>query len=118
MTTPSAGAAPNDKAAAAEPPRRPTWLEAGSKPTPIRIRELRFARPNGLEVPIPGPHGGRLSQIASLAAGRQQNSEAECEITLVPWLRRYVIVYKPSPKESPLTFTIPESWALDIPEME
>lgn len=85
---------------------------------PIPVRELRFCRPNGLEVPLPSPHGARLSMVNSITAGQQPMSDAMVELSFLPWMRCYRVAYTPSPdtKVAPTSFYIPESWALWIGE--
>lgn len=94
-----------------EPNKRPAGDPAR---TPIPVEELRFCRPNGLEVPIPSTHGGRLSQVNSITAGKQPERDAVVAIAFLPWMRRYRVVFYPSPKEAPIVFSLPESWCLAI----
>jgi len=93
----------------ATPPQGAKPAEEGRKPIPVR--ELRFSRPTGLEIPVPGPHGGLHSMVNSIRAGKQPGSEATFEVSYLPWLRCHRVTWRPNAKEPAKEFHVPESWA-------
>ncbi len=78
------------------------------RPTEIRVKELRFSMPNGREIPIPGPHGGLVSQVNSITAGTRDG--ISWDITYVLWMRHHRVVYRNERNKTAKTFYVHETW--------
>lgn len=113
----------------AEAPVNQSTKPATSGPKPASearegfpVRELRFSSPQGREVPLPGSHGGNVSQRHFLKTGAEGESFVEIEYR--PWTRHHHVVWWPNGKPEaedaktgrkrgePVAFNIPEAWAL------
>ena len=95
-----------------QPRSTPSPLIAANGQQSIKIRELRFSRPTGVDVPVPGAHGG----LNRLVAGKRDSGE-EYTIELLPWIRQYVVRHTAADGIK-VMFLVLESWGLAIPESQ
>jgi hypothetical protein len=99
----------NQKPAPREPVRQSKIHDTSEG---IRVRELRFCRPTGLEIPVAtGGMGGNHEQVNSIAAGKKKQGGGEFEIVFLPWMRHHRVAFKMDGKLVKVFF-IPESWAI------
>ena len=75
---------------------------------PIRVKTLWFSGPNGMQIPIPGRHGGNTSQLHMLVAGKVDGVDI-C-ISYHAWMRCHRVSYQRPGMDSPRSFYVPESW--------
>jgi hypothetical protein len=80
--------------------------------TGIRVKALRFSRPNGLELPVDMSGGDlRYKMVNHLTAG--ESGEGKTEIELQPWSRRYR-VSRTLKDGRAFAYSIPDTWAMHV----
>jgi hypothetical protein len=78
----------------------------------IPVKELRFSRPNGVEIPVDvHANGLRWKQTGCVTAGSKDGDKTEIEFQ--PWCRRYR-VSRTLKTGGAFTFSIHESWAVAV----
>lgn len=98
-----------------EKPEKPPAAPKGEPPREgIKIKELRFCRPNGLEIPVPGGDRVRFDMRSSIVANDKNADNGTTEIVFEPWQRRYRITYSGGNAKRTVTFSIHETWALHL----